>query len=177
MFYLIEKNISLYQYFKCNVIFQYNPYNPFLATLCILFIWMTSILYWYHPINNWRRHLDICVTHLSIGIYLLCLFLYKPLYWLETIIAVIVSGVLLRYATLYYGNKYWTTCRSNPEFKDDGNNKDNPFLWISSIFHSLLHITINAIGLFSIHNYHLLLMPQMHVVVIDTTDSYQNIFF
>jgi hypothetical protein len=161
---IVNKDQGRVLFITCNLtlitaIYAFYKRIYLIPTLCILFIWITSILYWHHPINNWRRYLDIYGTHLSIAIYILCLFLYKPLYWFETIIAVVVFGMSLRNASFYYSDKYWETRRSNPDVNDDGNNRDNPFLWISTLFHSLLHITINTIGLFSIHNYHLMIMP------------------
>lgn len=125
-------------------------------SLPIYSIWFTSILYWWDPVEGWRRDLDVWVSHSCIGFYTLCLGYYRPRNWLPCALGIGLSSLLFRTLSMYYYNKlallHDNTCSLESEgiyncpFKND-------YSWKSVLYHSGIHIFTNLICGVSLYYY------------------------
>ena len=104
--------------------------NLFYGMLRSIMILCTSLLYWYNPVDGWRRKLDMVICNIFLG----CQFFYTALF-LPTVLSIILYYTLCfvvmycYYMARYHGRK------KNPDF------------YQASIWHSGIHIFGNIANL------------------------------
>lgn len=86
--------------FLCVLSFVYAVCRKYYdLALVPLAIWITSMVYWYHPVDGWRRYIDISVVALALSwqVYRAWFAEYRLIYYCVVGIAILfyVIGKLL----------------------------------------------------------------------------------
>ena len=119
---IMPKSHANYLYYTSHMsLFSglYGLYKNDILALYPLSVYFTSINYWRHPLNDWRRYFDImcagiCIIGQTINAY------GRPNF--NVCLSIMVSGVLCYPFSFYFQDKY---------------------LPLSTLFHSLIHIVCN----------------------------------
>lgn len=158
----VNKFQQKYLFFTCNLtgitsvfashILKVSP----LQYIPIYSIWITSILYWWDPVSNWRRTLDVFVSHASIGFFSLSLLYFRPKYWLHCFAGITLSSVLFRTLSLQCSDELATLHDENCPLEAEGVYScptKNSLSWKSVLHHSGIHIFTNLAAFISLFFY------------------------
>jgi hypothetical protein len=119
-------------------------------------IWIASLLYWHNPLQNWRRNLDIYVSHFGISFYILCLIYYKPKFWLLSCFGIGFSAFIFRHLSLKCSNELEKIHNYSCENENNGIYfcpKKHILSWKSVLYHSGIHVFTNLFASLSLYFY------------------------
>jgi len=136
----------------CNITgltsyYVYKSNSPKYLQYPIYAVWIASNLYWIHPIDNWRKKVDMLLAHTCIPFLSVCGVIYKPPYWYLTSFAISGSALLFRKISMYYYNLLEKLHDETNKHDKEGNYVcpiKYGYSWKSVLAHGGIHLCTNV---------------------------------
>ncbi len=148
-------------FITCNITaltsyYVYKNNLPNYVAYPIYAVWLSSNLYWYNPLDNWRRKVDMITAHFCIPFLSLCGIIYKPSYWYLTSLGICSSAVIFRTISVYYYNLL-EQLHNNKDKKERRGIYNcpikNSYSWKSTLAHTGIHIFTNLFAALAAYTY------------------------
>lgn len=157
----VNKFQQQYLFLTCNLVGFTSLYSSYLKvgltkSLPIYSIWVTSVLYWWDPVQGWRKDLDVFISHTCIGFYTACLFYFRPKHWLPCAAGIGLSSVFFRSLSLHYFEKLKQIHNNDCPNESEGIYHcpvKNDYSWKSVVYHSGIHVFTNLACAVSLYFY------------------------
>lgn len=145
----------------CNITaltsyYVYKNNSPKYVSYPIYAVWIASNLYWYNPLDGWRRKVDMAVAHFCIPFLSICGIIYKPPYWYLTSLGICGTAGIFRVISMYYYNlleKLHDKTNSNDEEGIYYCPTKCNYSWKSTLAHSGIHIFTNLFVALTAYTY------------------------